>query len=248
MTSTNLWCVVPAAGVGKRFGSALPKQYLPLLDQTVCEHTLERLLQLREIRRIVVSLSAEDTQFKQLKIATEPRIHTTLGGAERCHSVLNGLKALQPDARDSDWVLVHDVARPCLRPDDVRKLLQQVEVAGAIGGILANPVRDTMKRSNAQNRILETVCRNQLWHALTPQLFRLGQLRDALESALAENALVTDEASALELAGHQPLLVEGHPDNIKITHPQDLPLAALFIQQQRVQPLSNPQSIPQENP
>lgn len=248
MTSTNLWCVVPAAGVGKRFGSALPKQYLPLLDQTVCEHTLERLLQLREIRRIVVSLSAEDTQFKQLKIATEPRIHTTLGGAERCHSVLNGLKALQPDARDSDWVLVHDVARPCLRPDDVRKLLQQVEVAGAIGGILANPVRDTMKRSNAQNRILETVCRNQLWHALTPQLFRLGQLRDGLESALAENALVTDEASALERAGHQPLLVEGHPDNIKITHPQDLPLAALFIQQQRVQPLSNPQSISQENP
>ena len=248
MTSTNLWCVVPAAGVGKRFGSALPKQYLPLLDQTVCEHTLERLLQLREIRRIVVSLSAEDTQFKQLKIATDPRIHTTLGGAERCHSVLNGLKALQPDARDTDWVLVHDVARPCLRPDDVRKLLQQVEAAGAIGGILANPVRDTMKRSNAQNQILETVCRNQLWHALTPQLFRLGQLRDALASALAENALVTDEASALERAGHQPLLVEGHPDNIKITHPQDLPLAALFIQQQRVQPLPNPQSISQENP
>ncbi|NPU92476.1 MAG: 2-C-methyl-D-erythritol 4-phosphate cytidylyltransferase [Gammaproteobacteria bacterium] len=248
MTSTNLWCVVPAAGVGKRFGSALPKQYLPLLDQTVCEHTLDRLLQLREIRRIVVSLSAEDTQFSKLSIANNPRIHTTLGGAERCHSVLNGLKALQPDARDSDWVLVHDVARPCLRPDDVRKLLQQVEVAGAIGGILANPVRDTMKRSNAQNRILETVCRNQLWHALTPQLFRLGQLRDGLESALAENALVTDEASALERAGHQPLLVEGHPDNIKITHPQDLPLAALFIQQQRVQPLSNPQSISQENP
>ena len=248
MTSANVWCVVPAAGVGKRFGSALPKQYLPLLDKTVCEHTLERLLQLREIRRIVVCLSPEDTQFSKLNIANNPRIHTTLGGAERCHSVLNGLKALQPDARDTDWVLVHDVARPCLRPDDVRKLLQQVEAAGAIGGILANPVRDTMKRSNAQNQILETVCRNQLWHALTPQLFRLGQLRDALESALAENALVTDESSALERAGHQPLLVEGHPDNIKITHPQDLPLAALFIQQQLSPQSSNLQPIPQENP
>lgn len=232
MKSSALWCVVPAAGVGKRFGAAVPKQYLPLLNQTVCEHTLQRLLQLAEVRRIVVCLSGEDTQFRQLDIARNSRITTTLGGAERCHSVLNGLNALQAEADDNDWVLVHDVARPCVRSDDIRKLLRDVENANAIGGILANPVRDTMKRSNTQNQIIETVCRNQLWHALTPQLFRLGQLRTALQSALDDNALVTDEASALERAGHQPLLVEGHPDNIKITHPQDLPLAALFIQQQ----------------
>lgn len=235
MTASRMWCVVPAAGVGKRFGAAVPKQYLPLLNQTVCEHTLQRLLQLPEIRRIVVCLGSDDTQFRQLEIARNPRIATTPGGVERCHSVLNGLKALQAEADGNDWVLVHDVARPCVRPDDIRKLLREVENASAIGGILANPVRDTMKRSNSQNQIIETVCRNQLWHALTPQLFRLGELRAALQSALDDNALVTDEASALERAGHQPLLVEGHPDNIKITHPQDLPLAALFLQQQFTQ-------------
>ncbi len=235
MTSSALWCVVPAAGVGKRFGAAVPKQYLPLLNQTVCEHTLQRLLLLPEINRIVVCLSSEDTQFHQLEISRNARITTAPGGAERCHSVLNGLTSLQAEADDHDWVLVHDVARPCVRLADIRKLLREVENTNAIGGILANPVRDTMKRSNSQNQIIETVCRNQLWHALTPQLFRLGQLRNALQSALDENALVTDEASALERAGHQPLLVEGHPDNIKITHPQDLPLAALFLQQQLLQ-------------
>ncbi|HVK99147.1 MAG TPA: 2-C-methyl-D-erythritol 4-phosphate cytidylyltransferase [Dongiaceae bacterium] len=243
MTAPNLWCVVPAAGVGKRFGSAMPKQYLPLLDKTVCEHTLERLLQLPEIRRVVVCLSNEDAHFARLSVAQDKRIHTTPGGAERCHSVLNGLKALTAEANADDWVLVHDVARPCVRPDDIQKLVTQVIAINAIGGILASPVRDTMKRSDSSNRITETVCRNQLWHALTPQLFRLGQLRDALESALVANALVTDEASALERAGHQPLLVEGYPDNIKITHPQDLPLAELFLRQQK-----NPQSLSQENP
>ena len=233
MSQTNpIWCVVPAAGVGKRFGSAVPKQYLPLHCQTVCEHTLQRLLQVEPIQRIVVCLSSEDQTFRQLDVARDARISTTLGGGERCHSVLHGLHALAADASDDDWVLVHDVARPCIRPDDVRKLLHQVQTENAIGGILANPVRDTMKRSNAHRHIVDTVSRDQLWHALTPQLFPLGLLRDAIESALADHAIVTDEASAIERIGHQPLLVEGHPDNIKITHPQDLPLAALFIQQQ----------------
>jgi 2-C-methyl-D-erythritol 4-phosphate cytidylyltransferase len=230
-----IWCVVPAAGVGKRFGSAIPKQYLQLQGKTVCDHTLERLLQLDEIRRVMVCLSPEDEFFATLPVAQNPRITTTPGGAERCHSVLNGLRALQPDACDQDWVLVHDVARPCVRPQDIRRLLDQVTGSGAVGGILAHPVRDTMKRADPHHRIIETVCRNQLWHALTPQLFPLGILRAALEAALAAAALVTDEASAIELAGHQPLLVEGHPDNLKITHPQDLPLAALFIQQQMQQ-------------
>lgn len=232
MNFTPIWCVVPAAGVGKRFGSAVPKQYLSLRDRTVCEHTLERLLQVTAIRRIVVCLSGEDTTFQRLPVASDPRIISTPGGAERCHSVLHGLHALATEASDDDWVLVHDVARPCIRPDDVSRLVHQVQQHNAIGGLLANPVRDTMKRANSRHHIVETVSRDHLWHALTPQLFPLGLLRDAIESALADNALVTDEASAIERLGHQPLLVEGHPDNIKITHPQDLPLAALFIQQQ----------------
>lgn len=232
-TPQSLWCVVPAAGAGKRFGAAIPKQYLTLQDRTVCEHTLARLLQVSAIRRIIVSISPDDEHFQTLPLARHPNIVTTAGGAERCHSVLNGLQALQAIAHEDDWVLVHDVARPCVRPADIEKLIREVQACNAVGGILATPVRDTMKRADARQRISETVSRERLWHALTPQMFPLGLLRRALEAALAEQALVTDEASALERLGHQPLLVESHPDNIKITHPQDLPLASLFIQQQQ---------------
>lgn len=231
-TTTRIWCVVPAAGVGKRFGSALPKQYLQLNGTTVVENTLKRLLALEEIAQVVVSVSSEDHRFKTLKVATNPRIKSVVGGNERCHSVLNGLRYLSEVGSEQDWVLVHDVARPCVRSSDIRKLIDQVNQFDAVGGILANPVRDTMKRSNRLNQIAETVDRNQLWHALTPQLFRLGALRKAIEGAVAEGIIVTDEAAAMERLGHQPLLVEGHYDNIKITHPQDLPLAALFMQQQ----------------
>ena len=231
-TSTRIWCVVPAAGVGKRFGSALPKQYLQLNNKTVVENTLERLLAVEEIAQVVVALSSEDQHFKSLGVARHSRIKTVIGGDERCHSVLNGLRYLSGVGDERDWVLVHDVARPCVRAADIRKLLQQVDQFDAVGGILANPVRDTMKRANRINQIEATVDRNQLWHALTPQLFRLGALRGAIESALADGVVVTDESAAMERLGHQPLLVEGHYDNIKITHPQDLALTELYIQQQ----------------
>ncbi|MAR91101.1 MAG: 2-C-methyl-D-erythritol 4-phosphate cytidylyltransferase [Pseudomonadales bacterium] len=230
--TTRLWCVVPAAGVGKRFGSAVPKQYLQVNGARVVEHTLNRLLQLSEIEQVVVAISNEDQQFRQLPVASHQRVTTVVGGDERCHSVLNGLRLLSGVGEEQDWVLVHDVARPCVRPEDIRKLVQQVQQLDAVGGILANPVRDTMKRANPINQIVETVDRRQLWHALTPQLFRLGALRQALETALEAGVVVTDEASAMEHGGHQPLLVEGHCDNIKITHPQDLHLASLYLQQQ----------------
>ena len=231
-TSTRIWCVVPAAGVGKRFGSALPKQYLQLNGKTVVENTLERLLSLSEVAQVVVAVSSEDTRFKQLTLAKNPRIKTVIGGDERCHSVLNGLRYLSGVGDEKDWVLVHDVARPCVRAGDIKKLIQQVEQFDAVGGILASPVRDTMKRANRINQIEATVDRNQLWHALTPQLFRLAALRQAIEAALDDSVLVTDESAAMERLGHQPLLVEGHYDNIKITHPQDLALTELYIQQQ----------------
>lgn len=229
--ATRLWCVVPAAGVGKRFGSAVPKQYLQVNGARVVEHTLNRLLQLTEIEQVVVAISREDQQFRQLPVAGHQRVTTVVGGDERCHSVLNGLRLLSGVGEEQDWVLVHDVARPCVRPEDIRKLIQQVQQLDAVGGILANPVRDTMKRANPINQIVETVDRRQLWHALTPQLFRLGALRKALETALEAGVVVTDEASAMEHGGHQPLLVEGQCDNIKITHPQDLHLASLYLQQ-----------------
>ncbi|MGC1509778.1 2-C-methyl-D-erythritol 4-phosphate cytidylyltransferase [Ketobacter sp.] len=231
-TSPVIWCVVPAAGVGKRFGASKPKQYLPFHGMTVFESTLQRLLEVQEIQQVVVAISTEDAFFKKLPVARNCKVKSVIGGAERCHSVLNGLRYLSNLGSDQDWVLVHDVARPCVRAADIQKLIEQVIQFDSVGGILGNPVRDTMKRANRVNEIVDTVDRNQLWHALTPQMFRLGALTSALTSALADDVVVTDEAQAMERVGYHPLLVEGHNDNIKITHPQDLPLAELFAQQQ----------------
>jgi len=229
-TKQNIWVVVPAAGVGRRMGSETPKQYLQLNDKTVIEHTL-RVFDLHDaISEVVVVISKEDEFWPSLDIKISKPLHIADGGNERCDSVLNGLKLLESKADDTDWVLVHDAARPCLRKEDLTLMLE-ILLQDAVGGILAVPVRDTMKRSTAKNTIKETVERDNLWHALTPQMFRLGLLRAALESALKDNQVITDEASAMELAGYQPLLIEGHADNLKITRPEDLALAAFFLRQ-----------------
>ncbi|MCG8670395.1 MAG: 2-C-methyl-D-erythritol 4-phosphate cytidylyltransferase [Pseudomonadales bacterium] len=237
MTSTNIepryWCIVPAAGVGARMGADHPKQYLSLLEKTVCEHTLLRLLSVPEIEKIVVCLSPSDTWWPNLSLRDDPRILTVDGGAERCDSVLNGLHFLRTMASDTDWVMVHDVARPCVRVADIHQLIESTK-QHPWGGILATPVRDTLKRAKStgdQAEIESTVDRTSLWQALTPQLFRVGDLTSALAASLEANVTITDEASAIEWHGGEPLLVEGHPDNIKITHPNDLPLALLFLKQ-----------------
>jgi 2-C-methyl-D-erythritol 4-phosphate cytidylyltransferase len=220
---------VPAAGVGKRMAANRPKQYLPLLGQTVLEHTLQRLCGLPEISAVVACVSRDDGYWPRLP--QPERVWRADGGAERCHSVLNGLGLLRHHAAPEDWVLVHDAARPCVRPDDIQKLMRQL-VDHPVGGLLALPVRDTMKRADATGTVQHTVDRAGLWHALTPQMFRLETLHDALSAALAGGGLVTDEAQAMELAGLQPALVEGHADNIKITRPEDLLLAEFYLQRQ----------------
>jgi 2-C-methyl-D-erythritol 4-phosphate cytidylyltransferase len=184
-----------------------------------------------ELVRIVVAVSAEDVYWPELAISQHSRLQTTVGGNERCHSVLNGLSALDNQAREDDWVMVHDAARPCVRISDIRRLITQSQAAG-IGGILAMRVRDTMKKSSINNEITETVNRDSLWHALTPQFFRFAQLKTALQAAIDDGFEVTDEASAMEHAGFHPLLVEGASDNIKVTLPADLSLAGFFLQQQ----------------
>lgn len=224
----NYWCVVPAAGVGKRMGAEHPKQYLRLMGQTICEHSLSRLLQVDCLRAIVVAVAADDPHWSQLTIAEHPKIISVEGGRERADSVLNGLRYLATRAEPDDWVMVHDVARPCVRPADIEQLISTTQ-AHNCGGILATPVRDTLKKATAEQQIAATLDRDGLWHALTPQLFPLQQLLSALEAAIAQGATITDEASAIEWAGSKPILVAGHPDNIKITHPQDLPLAELFL-------------------
>jgi len=156
-------------------------------------------------------------------------METASGGAERCHSVLHGLVQLTGAAAEDDWVLVHDAARPCVRQQDIEMLVRTLE-NDPVGGLLGLPVADTMKQVDAAGTVLQTVERDGLWRALTPQMFRLGLLRDALQQSIASGALVTDEAAAMEMAGHRPRMVQGQGDNIKITRPGDLQLAEFYLQ------------------
>ncbi len=230
-SSLKYWAVVPAAGVGKRMQADRPKQYLEIDGRSLIEHAISRLVADQHIEGIVVAISAEDEYWPELTFCLDKPLWVAEGGVERCHSVLNALQELTTHARDEDWVLVHDAARPCLRADDIASLITQL-ADDSVGGLLAVPVRDTMKRAEANRRVITTEMREGLWHALTPQMFRFGKLRHALEQAIEDEALVTDEASAMELAGYEPLLIEGHADNIKVTRPEDLALATFYIQQQ----------------
>jgi len=225
------WAVVPAAGVGRRMGSDLPKQYLRLGDRRILEHTLAALACCRRISGIYAAIAEGDTYWTTLTLPDDWGVVAVLGGAERAYSVLNAIEALLVGPADAqDWVLVHDAARPCLRNDDLERL---IDVAGShpVGGILARAVADTVKRVSSDGEILETVDRSGLWAAQTPQMFRLAMLRDALSSGLAAGLGLTDEAGAMEYAGWKPIVVEGHAENIKVTAPQDLDLASIYLTQ-----------------
>ncbi len=226
----KIWVIIPAAGVGMRMQSDSPKQYLKLNNKTIIEHTLAVFNEHHSISEIVVSISETDEYWRSLNLDLSKPLHVVNGGKERCDSVLNGLECLENKASDDDWVLVHDAARPCLRQEDITLLIETLK-EHETGGILAVPVKDTMKRSDDRNSIKETVERDNLWHALTPQMFRFKLLKNALKTALDNNKMVTDESSAIELAGYHPMLVEGHADNIKITRPEDLALAAFFLKE-----------------
>jgi 2-C-methyl-D-erythritol 4-phosphate cytidylyltransferase len=226
----NFWAVVPAAGVGKRMNADRPKQYLELAGETVIEHTLSRLLQAEVFSAIAVAISAKDPYWPELAIAKHDLIITAPGGKERADSVLSGLKAIREQAKDDDWVLVHDAARPCLTTGDIRLLIDTL-VNDEVGGILALSSHDTLKNVQDKDIILGTLDRRTIWRALTPQMFRYGLLKSALEEADG-NPAITDEASALELMGLKPKIVEGRPDNIKITRPEDLALAQFYMEQQ----------------
>lgn len=216
--------VVPAAGIGSRMAADIPKQYLPLGGSTVLEQTLARLLNHPAIARIIVATAEQDPWFGELAIARHPRVLRVIGGRERADSVLNALAHVK-----TDWVLVHDAARPCLHPTDLDAVLAAGQQPH--GALLASRVRDTMKRGDGLGAVSSSVSRDELWHALTPQCFATGPLQQALSASLAAGAIITDEASAMEWAGFHPRLVEGRADNIKITRPEDLGLAGFFLQQ-----------------
>ncbi len=223
------WAIVPAAGQGSRFGAARPKQYTPLLGRPMLSWTLAALLAEPCIDGIVVSLAQGDTHWQGLPEFSNPRVRRCTGGTRREHSVVNGLDALDDDARDTDWVLVHDAARPCLRRRDLELLFAALE-SDAVGGLLAVPVSDTLKREVGHQRVGETVARDGLWRALTPQMFRYALLLRALRLCLERDRPVTDEASAIESLGLQPRLVRGRADNVKVTNPEDAALAEAILQ------------------
>lgn len=228
--SINFWAVVPAAGVGKRMNADRPKQYLELAGKTVIEHTLLRLLSAQVFTAVAVAISEEDPYWPDLDVSTHKKIITAAGGKERADSVLSALKAIRTVASDDDWVLVHDAARPCITTIDIHHLIDSLKT-DEIGGILALSSHDTLKSVQGDNIIVGTLDRSHIWRALTPQMFRYGLLKNALEAAEG-NAAITDEASALELQGMQPKIVEGRPDNIKITRPEDLALAQFYMEHQ----------------
>lgn len=222
-----LWCVVPAAGRGERFGGAVPKQYLPISGKPMLLWTIERLASHRRVAGVVVAIAQDDGYWPDVAACCGDQVMATIGGATRADSVRAGLRTLEGRIGADEFVLVHDAARPCVRATDISRLIAMGIPAG--GALLAAPLRDTLKRADARQRVAATEPRASRWRALTPQLFRIGELLDALESARQAGVEVTDEAMAMERIGHHPLLVEGAESNIKVTTPEDLALAEFLV-------------------
>lgn len=221
------WVVVPAAGRGTRTGLALPKQYVGLAGRPMLAWTLERLLAHPGISGAVVALAADDPHWPGwTRIAGKP-VLTATGGAERCESVLAGLAALPAQVAAGDWVLVHDAARPCIGSAELDRLLAARD--HPVGALLALPVADTLKRANARGESCASIDRAGAWRAQTPQMFRRGELADALARAIAEGEAPTDEAAAFERLQRHPLLVPGDARNLKVTSAEDLALAEWWL-------------------
>ena len=230
MAENSYWALIPAAGVGSRMAAERPKQYLPLDQHCVLEHTLKTFLDLDWVSGVMLALSTDDQHFEQLTVSSHPRIHTTAGGANRADSVLAGLQAIEALAGDGVHVMVHDAARPGLDTEALERLRGQYDPIN--GALLALPVADTLKRKRANETPAcsdGTVDRAGLWQAQTPQMFGLAALKRALTRALERGAAITDDASAMEAEGFRPRLVSGSPLNFKITLPADLHMARRLL-------------------
>ena len=229
-TAPRNFALIPAAGVGARMAADGPKQYLPLCGKPMVRHALDAFLASEKISHVFVAVSAGDREID----AVVPGHGVTVlrcGGATRMESIRNALDAMAASVRDADWVLVHDAARPGLDRALIEKLIAAVGVH-PVGGLLALPVVDTVKRAGAGFNASTTIARDGLWLAQTPQMFRYRLLREALDAATnsaIDAAAITDDASAVEALGYAPLLVEGHPRNLKVTLPRDIPIAEMYL-------------------
>ena len=226
---------MPAAGLGRRFAGARPKQYAALGARPVIAHVVAKLAAVREVAGIVAAVAPADPWWEEAAEGFDAPVVRVDGGAERRDSVANALEYLSSFAADDDLVMVHDAVRPCVTVADIERVVAAAR-RRAHGAVLAAPVCDTLKRAGREGSIVDTVDRSRLWRAFTPQVFPLGRLRAALGSALESGRMVTDEAQAMERAGAWPLLVEGSPGNIKITRPEDLALARALLGTEQPRP------------
>jgi 2-C-methyl-D-erythritol 4-phosphate cytidylyltransferase len=227
MRDDQYWAVVPAAGVGRRMESKIPKQYLDLAGSPVLIRTIERLASCSGIAGLFLGISAGD-QYWQALDYTQPWLKSVFdGGKERSDTVRLILEGMAGMVHEDDWVLVHDAVRPCVRNEDIERLMLQASKQD--GGLLALPVTDTLKRANSSREVESTVDRQNLWRAQTPQMFRYADLKQALDEADRHGHIITDEASAMEHAGFHPLLVQGSGENIKITLPGDIQIAESYL-------------------
>lgn len=235
MSSPRYFALIPAAGIGARLGADIPKQYMPLAGRPMLTHVLTTFAAASVISHVFVVVSADDGYIDELMVAAphlQGRVSVLFnGGTSRRESVLNGLQAIRQLVGDDDWMLVHDAARPGLTGGLIEHLIEALQ-DDPVGGLLALPVVDTLKRSDQQARVAQTVERTALWAAQTPQMFRYSLLLRALMRALASADAVTDEAGAVELLGLLPRLVEGSPRNFKVTLPHDVALAEMFLKEE----------------
>lgn len=229
----EFWVVIPAAGQGSRAEQPVAKQYLDIQGKPLLSHTLGQLDRAALIGGMIVCIDRQDSGWSEIDVCMHKTpVHTVLGGDTRTQSVLNGLSWLKSNAGldDSDFVLVHDAARPCISPADIELLIQSCR-GHACGGLLGLPVADTLKSVSCTGEVETTVERDSLWRALTPQMFRLGLLYTAIEQALKNKLKITDEASAMETMGWKPKMIKGRATNIKLTYPEDIALIDLFLRE-----------------
>ena len=229
MNKDKYFLVVPASGIGQRMNSTIPKQYIILENGlTILDQCLNTILSNELISGFIVALDKKDSYFKTSEFAKDPKlISIATGGKERFNSVLNALNALDQNAKPNDWVLVHDAARPCIRKEDINKLIEEV-ADDKVGGILANRIVDTVKQIN-NGGLVSTIDRQKLYIAQTPQMFRYAILKDSIEKAIENNVHITDESEALESLNYSIRIVEGSSSNIKITTQEDIHLANYFL-------------------
>lgn len=228
MSTAKVHALIPAAGRGTRYGGEMLKQYLPICGRAVLAHSIRAFQFHPLITGITVILAEDDQMFDSAVGQLSSVVETVTGGNTRAQSVRNGLRFVADKYPETEWVLVHDAARPCLSPGSLDRLLEQ-GLESPDGAILAMPVGDTLKRAGESQEITETVDRRGLWAAQTPQLFRLDALSEAIDAAQREGRELTDEASAMEYAGFKPKLVMGSAANIKITYPNDLAIAEAWL-------------------